>query len=100
MKLLKAIVIFSVLVVSLIGFPKKMWIGGGFLSSIQFFLDFLIFFNFANPLSRLNSNLARPGAYSNTGTRPCYHSITTLVCVSFMHIVILFIAMLSTEEYH
>ena len=37
------------------GFPKKKkknWIGGwvGGLSSIQFFLDFLNFFNFAKPL--------------------------------------------------
>ena len=39
---------------SLMGFPKKKnWIGGwvGGLSSIQFFLFFWIFFNFAKPLS-------------------------------------------------
>ena len=41
----------SVLAVSQMGFKKKKldgWVGG--LSSIQIFLDFLNFFNFAKPL--------------------------------------------------
>ena len=46
---------------SLMGFQKKknIWIGGwvGGLSSIQFFLDFWNFFNFAKPLSAIILNV-------------------------------------------
>ena len=53
----------SVLSMSVMGFHKKnVWMGGGWVggvSSIQFFLDFWIFFNFAKPLTatdRLKEN--------------------------------------------
>ena len=40
------------------GFPKKVWMEGGWVggvSSIQFFFGFLDFFNFAKPLTTGNS---------------------------------------------
>ena len=50
----------SVLSMSMMGFQKKeVWMEGGFVSSIQIFVDFWILYNFAKPFSALAYYLPR-----------------------------------------
>ena len=66
----------SVLSMSVMGFQKKVWMGGGCGLS-KFFLDFLNFFNFTKPLN-LSEKLR--GAVS-------LHYQQLLLCVHFVSLV-------------
>ena len=47
----------SILSMSVMGFRKKVWMGMGGVSSIQFFWDFRNFFNFAKLANLDNDNI-------------------------------------------